>query len=673
MRKDDINENLSLMTGDQLPKGAVFSELLSKELETEIIEKVVENQKNEFDFIKSTTVDKGEGKPNNIENVLKLNEKSTNPNYKKEDNIPRFIEMLLSNKVVTLEMVANALEIKRNEKKKRRLIDILIEDLAADSEEIFRYLAKYYSFDSVDATLIIGNKERVEFIKRLINGLQPYYYELAVQRKVLPFDVEKNGYNKLILVTPDPTHPDVNKVAIGFKFDRYQIKYIPLADYNELWRQMALDKGLKSVGLDDVEDFIQMSKLDYEAELEKSIEDTIGRGKLADLIESILIDSVRTGASDIHVVPKGALRTEVFFRIDGKLTLWCVIPDIRAEGVLAVVKDKAKNVDRFEKFLSQDGFAQRTIDNQIIRFRFSTMPIYGGDLRSKLESIVIRVLRGSDHIVSFDSLGMDKHTISLFNKAIRKPQGIIILTGPTGSGKSTTQLAAIKTIMDPSLNIITIEDPVEYLIEGCRQVKLNHKLDFESALRGILRHDPDIVMVGEMRDRTSADIAVKLANTGHLVFSTLHTNDSISAITRMYNMGIEPFLLAYTINIIIAQRLVRKLCDNCKVIDNNFDYDLLTEIGFKENELKESKFFRPIGCSRCFKGYRGRTGIYEALTMTKEMRQIILKSKDIIDEDAIRNLASKNGHVTLRQAAINLAKSGITSLQEISGIALEDV
>jgi type IV pilus assembly protein PilB len=348
------------------------------------------------------------------------------------------------------------------------------------------------------------------------------------------------------------------------------------------------------------------------------------------------------------------------------------VADVRAEAIITVVKDRGKNLDRFEKFLSQDGFAQRVVDNKMIRFRFSTMPIYSGDLRSKLESVVIRILRGTEAQAGIDSLGMPDTTRDLFLKAIRKPQGMVIFTGPTGSGKTTSQLAAIQTIMDPGINIVTIEDPVEYLIEGCRQVKLNHKLDFEGALRGLLRHDPDVVMVGEMRDKTTAEIGVKLANTGHLIFSTLHTNDAIGAVTRLYNMGIEPFLLAYTVNIVVAQRLVRKLCDRCKAHDDAVDLDLLLESGFTEKEIETTKFYRPVGCVHCIRGYRGRVGIFEALYITKELRKVILKAKDFIDEEALRILAEQNGMQTLRQSAINLVKDGTTSLENVEGLIIED-
>jgi type IV pilus assembly protein PilB len=587
-------------------------------------------------------------------------------------SLPRIIEFLIKNKAITNEIVERAIEIKKKDTQKRRLLDILVDDLAVDRDLIFKYVARHYSFETVDATSTFGDKDRLQFIKKLLQILPSYYYELSVRHKILPYELYKNGFNKLILVTPDPTHPNVTKVATAYQFKKYQIKYISLADWNELWRGLAFDQGIKPPGLDIDEDFAEFTKTEYERELESSLEENVGTGKLVDLIESLLVDGVRTGASDIHVVPRGALRTEFHFRIDGKLTLWSTVADVPAESILSVVKDRAKNLDRFEKFLSQDGFAQRTIDNQIIRFRFSTMPIYGGDLRSKLESVVIRILRGAEVLGDTKSLGMDENDSNIFSKSINKSQGMVILTGPTGSGKSTTQLAGLKMIMDPSLNIITIEDPVEYLIEGCRQVKLNHKLDFEGALRGLLRHDPDIVMVGEMRDKPTAEIAVKLSNTGHLIFSTLHTNDSVSAITRLYNMGIEPFLLAYTINIIVAQRLVRKLCERCKTVDDNVDYDLLTELGYAVDEVKGTKIYKPVGCIRCVKGFRGRIGIFEILQMTKDIRQIILKSKDLIDEEAIRTLAIKNGMHTLKKSALNMVKIGITSLSEITGLTLED-
>jgi len=386
----------------------------------------------------------------------------------------------------------------------------------------------------------------------------------------------------------------------------------------------------------------------------------------------VFIDAVRVGASDIHVLPKGEKRTEFHFRIDGKLTQWYTQTDTRAEAVSAVVKDRAKNLDRFERQSAQDGFAQFIIDSKTVRFRVSVIPVVGKELKSKYESIVIRVLQDPKFSVNVKDLGFDSYAEKYFVKAISKPHGIIIVTGPTGSGKSTTLFAALRTIMDPSKNVITVEDPVEYYIEGARQVKLSPKLDFEGALRAILRHDPDIVMVGEMRDRKTAEMGVKLANTGHLTFSTLHTNDAPSAIARLYKMGIEPFLISYSVNLVLAQRLVRKLCERCKTPAVDIDRELYLKLGVTEEELSTAKLFNAVGCKHCMKGYKGRVAIHEALYFTKEIRKIILEAGDVVDEEAIRRQALKNGMRTLREVGLDLVKNGITTLDEIASVTVED-
>src|SRR6267143_2216223 len=583
----------------------------------------------------------------------------------------RLMQILVEEGITTKENMAEALEIQRKGTDKRRLIDILIEDFGADREEILKSVARYYSFESVDPSPIYGNKERLQFIRQVLDALSPHHYEMAVKLKVLPFELAVNGYEKLTIIPPVTTPTDIHTIARAFKYPRYEIKHVPNPNWEELWRQLAFDQGARQLGIEE-DGFAGYDRAETEKEIERALGDEIGRGKLNDLIEGVLADGVRTGASDSHVIPKSSHRTEFHFRIDGRLSLWSAVTDVRSEAVITVVKDRGKNLDRFEKLLSQDGFAQRTIDNKMIRFRFSTMPIYSGDLHAKLESVVIRILRTGDTSTGIETLGMPKTTKEYFLKSIRKPQGMVIFTGPTGSGKSTSQMAAIQEIMDPGINVITIEDPVEYLIEGCRQVKLNHKLDFEGALRGLLRHDPDVVMVGEMRDKITSEIAVKLANTGHLIFSTLHTNDSIAAITRLYNMGIEPFLLAYTINIIVAQRLIRKLCDRCKTVDENVDTDLLMESGFTNEEIDKTKFYKAVGCVHCIRGFRGRIGIFVALSMNKEIRKVILKSRDFIDEDAIRTLAMQNGMQPLRVSAMNLVKDGITSVDIVEGMILEE-
>ncbi|MCK5456788.1 MAG: Flp pilus assembly complex ATPase component TadA, partial [Melioribacteraceae bacterium] len=223
------------------------------------------------------------------------------------------------------------------------------------------------------------------------------------------------------------------------------------------------------------------------------------------------------------------------------------------------------------------------------------------------------------------------------------------------------------------VNVLTVEDPVEYVIKGARQLKIGHKMDFEQAIRAILRHDPDIVLVGEMRDKETAETAIKLANTGHLTFSTLHTNDAPSAVARLYKMGVEPFLLAYAINIIVAQRLVRKLCDNCKRKVETINEDVAARAGINLEEWSNYEIYEAVGCEKCNKsGYKGRMAIHEALYFTKEIRELIVRAGDEVDEDAVRLQAKKDGSLTLRDSGIQKVRLGLTSLQEVLASTMDE-
>jgi type IV pilus assembly protein PilB len=323
-------------------------------------------------------------------------------------------------------------------------------------------------------------------------------------------------------------------------------------------------------------------------------------------------------------------------------------------------------MDRFEREKAQDGFIQREIDGQVIRFRVSVLPMVGTELRNKFESIVIRILDDRKVVKDLSKLGLAGYAKEAFTKSINQPQGMVILTGPTGSGKSTTLVAALYQVIDPTVNTLTVEDPVEYVIEGARQLKIGYKMDFEQAIRSILRHDPDIVLVGEMRDKETAEVAIKLANTGHLTFSTLHTNDAPSAVARLYKMGIEPFLIAYAINIIVAQRLIRRLCEECKTQVTSFDEEYLKAVGCDVNELKDFKIYGAKGCDKCNgTGYKGRMAIHEALYFTKEIRQIIVRSGVEVDEEKIRIQAKKDGSRSLRESGFEKVKLGLTSIEEV--------
>jgi len=458
---------------------------------------------------------------------------------------------------------------------------------------------------------------------------------------------------------------------------------LPFKQYEVVYCQMEyMDQLIKKVYQQKNEFLENLTDLAYEeAEIpdeedesldEAEIDAEINQSMLNSLVEGMLIEAVHRGVSDIHIIPSGKMESEIHFRVDGKLTLWHMVDSVRPEALSAVVKDKTRNVDRFERDSSQDGFIQRKIDKVNIRYRVSIMPIVGEEFDRKFESIVIRVLDDRKVITDLNKLGLQDNAHQQFLKAINKPSGIVIITGPTGSGKSTTLIAALHSVMDPSKNVLTVEEPVEYLIKGARQLKIGSHMTFDQSIRGILRHDPDIVLVGEIRDLKTAEIATKLANTGHLTFSTLHTNDAPSAISRLYTMGVEPFLIANAVNLVMAQRLVRKLCDHCKEEITDLNRDYARSLGFTEDEIDHTTFYRAKGCDRCTHGYKGRVAIMEALYFDKEIKDIILKSGNEIDEDGIRQQAISNGMLSLRSSGRERIKEGITTMEEIAAITLDD-
>ena len=587
-----------------------------------------------------------------------------------DEGVSGFVDWLVLQKIVTDKMVRHALTVKRanNGVETRALFQILIEECEADREEVYKAFSKYYSFKVFDSESLQLNPDKLRFIGKLLNALPANIKELTKKNLVIPLQPADGDSSKLLLLTPDPTNTVIPVIARGFPYPKYEVCYIALKTYEEINRQLTIERqgGSGSEKVDYVED-----EADSEEALAE-LDDEILKGHLGEMIDNILADAVQMNASDIHIIPKGARKTEFRLRVDGHLTLWRTVEDIRADAISAVVKDIAKGTDRFERSTAQDGFAQRTFNNKLVRFRLSIIPIVGRELKVKLESIVIRVLIDPEANVSIENIGFQPYALERFKKAIEKPSGLIILTGPTGSGKSTTLLTALRSVMHPSLNVITVEDPVEYLIDEARQVKLNPKLDFEGALRAILRHDPDIVMVGEMRDKLTADMAVKLANTGHLTFSTLHTNDAVGVIARLYKMGIEPFLLAYAINIIVAQRLVRKLCERCKTVNNEILPISLEKIGFPKEEIEKTTFYRPVGCLHCVGGFKGRTAIHEALYFTKELRQLIMEAGSSINEEALRQMATKQGMKTLREAGLELVKTGRTTVEEITSMTTDE-
>jgi type IV pilus assembly protein PilB len=583
--------------------------------------------------------------------------------------------LLFKKSIIDEDVLEKALYAKANDRNKikRNLAQILVQDFNYDHDLIFREVALLYAFRELDTRPEEIPPTRLDQIKQMINNVPDQLKAQIMEHKIIPFMYDDRMKDKLIIAAIDPTDRNIPKIAFGLNAKKYEVIYIRKKDYDKLISTIIPPENLFLKRMEEANDDGEVHLEDDNGLDEDVLNAEINKSALINLVEGALVEGVRKGASDIHFVPKSGNKTEIVMRVDGNLQRWHIQEGTLPEAVMAVVKDRSKGMDRFERERAQDGFIQREIDNHIIRFRVSVLPMVGTELKNKFESVVIRILDDRKVVKDLDKLGLVGYSKDVFVKAINQPQGMIILTGPTGSGKSTTLVAALYQVIDPTVNVLTVEDPVEYVIEGARQLKIGYKMNFEQAIRSILRHDPDIVLVGEMRDRETAETAIKLANTGHLTFSTLHTNDAPSAVARLYKMGIEPFLIAYAINLIVAQRLIRKLCNDCKKKVVTHDEGLMEAAGLKTEEWQSYEIYEAHGCSKCNNtGYKGRMAIHEALYFSKDIRKIIVRSGIEVDEEAIRVQAKKDGSLSLRDSGFQKVKLGLTSIQEVIAGTSED-
>ena len=378
------------------------------------------------------------------------------------------------------------------------------------------------------------------------------------------------------------------------------------------------------------------------------------KDSIASYVDTIIKDAVDKSASDIHIESL-ADTARVRFRIDGMLYDQPLIDEAKKSQVVSRIK-VLSHIDISEKRIPQDGKFRITADGSDIDFRVSTFPsLYG-------EKVVVRILDRSKTMIQLDALGFTKSMLAHFTKLIENPSGFILVTGPTGSGKTTTLYAALSHLNNPQKNIITLEDPVEYNLDGITQGQIHSDagFTFERGMRSLLRQDPDIAMVGEIRDKQTAQIAIEAALTGHVVFSTLHTNDSPGAVMRLMDMTIEPFLINAALSGVLAQRLVRKICDNCKEVHppNNQEKKMLDAFS-----VKMDRVYRGKGCDQCFgSGYKGRIGIFELLTMSPDLRSLIVQHPKF---DDIKAQAVSDGTKAMISDGIEKVKEGIVSLDEL--------
>ncbi|HEY8047911.1 MAG TPA: type IV-A pilus assembly ATPase PilB [Ramlibacter sp.] len=469
--------------------------------------------------------------------------------------------------------------------------------------------------------------------------------------------------NRLIVATADPSD---QQAAEKIKFSTQMGVDWVIAEYDKLTKMVEAQATTTTQEMNDIvgEDFeFDESSIEAETEDADAAASEVEDAPVVKFLQKMLLDAVSARASDLHFEPFEHFY-RVRFRIDGELREIATPPVAIKEKLASRIKVISR-MDISEKRVPQDGRMKLKVGpDRVIDFRVSTLPTLFG------EKIVIRILDPSSAKLGIDALGYDPQEKERLLEAIGRPYGMVLVTGPTGSGKTVSLYTCLNILNKPGVNISTAEDPSEINLPGVNQVNVNDKagLTFAAALKSFLRQDPDIIMVGEIRDLETADIAIKAAQTGHLVLSTLHTNDAPTTLTRMRNMGIAPFNIASAVILITAQRLARRLCPNCKA-PQDIPHETLLDAGFKEEDVDGTWTpYRPVGCSACSNGYKGRVGIYQVMPISEEMQSIILADGSALD---IAKQAEKEGVRSLRQSGLWKVKQGLTSLEEVLGCTNE--
>ena len=539
-------------------------------------------------------------------------------------------DFLVEEGIITEDQLKEVLEEQKVTKEK--LEEILLRKGWISSKELTRIKATISGVSTFDLSNYIISPQVINLIPK----------DIALKYKVIPvFKIE----NTLTVAMTNPN--DVFVIDELAKITGCLIEPV-LADEISIRKAQEQYYGTT----DTIQEIIASLDKEKLTDIEKLGKDS----PVVKLVDFLITEAVQENASDIHIEPEEKF-VSIRYRIDGILHRKLSLPKNAQPAIISRVKIMA-GLDIAEKRLPQDGRILMKVGDKEIDLRVSTCPTVHG------ENVVLRILDKSSMIIGLENLGFPERELKIFEELISQPYGIILVTGPTGSGKTTTLYSALQRLNRDEVNIMTVEDPVEYQFPRMRQVQVNPKagLTFASALRSFLRQDPDIIMVGEIRDLETTEIAIQAALTGHLVFSTLHTNDAPTAFTRLIEMGVEPFLVSSSILGVLAQRLVRKVCEKCKE-EYKPSINLLKALGLENEVSQDIKFVKGKGCKLCSNtGYKGRTGIFELLKVTPQIRELILKRASA---DQIRELAKTQGMRTLREAAIEKLLLKITTPEEV--------
>ncbi len=564
----------------------------------------------------------------------------------------RLGDLLVKEKIITADQLDKALRAQREQGPNSRLGSTLVHLGFVSDEEVTNFLSRQYGVPAINLQYFEIDASVVKLIPE----------ETAKRYQILP--LSRVGAS-LTIAMVDPTNVfamDDIKFMTGFNIEPVVASESAIMDaidkaYGGSQQNENVDELLASMGDEaDVELQAEQEELDL-GELEKSADEA----PIVKLVNIILTDAVKRGASDIHIEPYEK-EYRVRFRIDGVLQHIMSPPMKLKDAITSRIKIMAK-MDISEKRLPQDGRIMLKMQiggkKKQLDFRVNCLPTLWG------EKVVLRLLDKENLRLDMTKLGFEPESLEKFQRAVLKPYGMVLVTGPTGSGKTNTLYSSVSLLNKPDTNIITAEDPVEFQLHGVNQVQMKESigLNFAASLRAFLRQDPNVILVGEIRDFETAEIAIKAALTGHLVLSTLHTNGAPETISRLMNMGIEPFLVATAVHLICAQRLIRRICVECRE-EVPMPPQAKVEAGFTPEEAKTAKIFKGRGCTNCNgTGYKGRAGLYEVMEVDDEIRELILIGASAVE---LKKKAIERGMITLRRSGLTKVKDGVTTLEEVA-------
>ncbi len=567
-----------------------------------------------------------------------------------QTNLAGLPRRLVQDGIIAEEQLSEASETARKER--TPLVAYLVRENLADARAVAVAAAHEFGVPLLDLDALDDDYDVVRAVDK----------NLLEKHRVLP--LVKRG-QRLFLGIADPTNLqaiDDIKFQTSLRIDPVVVEQDKLEE--RITKALeAVDTSMSGLGDDDDFDLENLDISGDEEEQDDDVRDDVEDAPVVRFVNKILLDAIKRGASDIHFEPYEN-DFQVRTRLDGVLSVVARPPSVLTNKVCARIKVMSR-MDIAERRVPQDGrIKMRLSKKRAIDFRVNTCPTLFG------EKIVLRILDPSSAKLGIDALGYEDQQKELYLKHLNKPYGMILVTGPTGSGKTVSLYTGLNILNTEDRNISTAEDPAEINLRGINQVNVNPKvgLTFASALKAFLRQDPDVIMVGEIRDLETAEIAIKAAQTGHLVLSTLHTNDAPKTLTRMVDMGVKPYAIATSVSLIIAQRLGRRLCDNCKEV-KDIPAEALLKEGFTQGEIDSGlTIFGPKGCKSCNAGYKGRVGIFQVMEVSEIMGRIIMEGGNAMQ---IADQAQKEGVIDLRRAGLNKVKDGVTSLEEVNRVTIE--